>query len=308
MKFDYIVGNPPFATQAKGGPLYLRSTEKIYNIFNERMILVMPLAFLDRMTSYYMKYRDIFKTRLSYVKEISSKLFEGTYMDNCGIYEFDNDKEDFSVLFEDIYGNLNRIDDLSKVSRFTDYENEFVSLLKVDDKKKINSHIFYSKTDKEFNSIYSLKQSGKNWIVTANAAHGARNGEFFSTRLGKIFSFENIEEFKKDCDSRSGKVCNLMFFKSEKAAENCINAMRRPLLRFCLYKVQEDQNMKKKCFQYVPDIDWSDNKTKTDEGILEICGCDIEKISNFVEYCNKYVNVKDEERSRNFKRHKKEDK
>lgn len=307
MRFDYIVGNPPFATQAKGGPLYLRCVDKTYESFNKKMIVIMPLAFIDRMTSSYIRYRDKFKTRLKYVKELDSKKFEGTFMDNCGIYEFVDDKKDFSLSIEDINDHIKKIDDLSKVSRFTEYEEKFVKLLKVDDKNDINSHIFYSKTDEEFDSIYKLKRYHKNFIVTANAAHGARNAEFFSTKLGKIFSYDNIEEFKEDCKSRNGKVCNIMLFDTFEGAKNCIDAMRRPLLRFCLYRVQEDQNMKKKCYQYVPNIDWSDDKTKTDEGILEMCGCDKYKIDEYVRYCEEYVMKRDEERIARLERHKKKD-
>lgn len=41
------------------------------------------------------------------------------------------------------------------------------------------------------------------------------------------------------------------------------------------------------CFRYIPDIDWSDSRVTTDEGLLEVCGCPKDKAKEYSEYCRK---------------------
>ena len=42
-------------------------------------------------------------------------------------------------------------------------------------------------------------------------------------------------------------------------------------MRFLLYRLQQDQRMTaNKCYKYVPAIDWSDDRVKTDEPTKEI--------------------------------------
>ncbi len=43
------------------------------------------------------------------------------------------------------------------------------------------------------------------------------------------------------------------------------------------------------CYKYIPDIDWSDSRVITDEGLLEVCGCPKDKAKEYAEYCRKYM-------------------
>ena len=113
------------------------------------------------------------------------------------------------------------------------------------------------------------------------------NGTFFSKTVGKIFT--NIKDLKNNFKERKGAVCNIMLFNTFKAAENCRNAMMRPLLRFALYRTQDDQNLRKKCFAYIPNINWEDPRVKTDEGLLEVCGCPKDKCKEYADYCRKVI-------------------
>lgn len=69
--------------------------------------------------------------------------------------------------------------------------------------------------------------------------------------------------------------------------------MNRPLLRFCLYRTQNAQAMKRSVYKYIPDIDWSDERTKTDEGILEIVGFSKEQAIEFAKYTKKIIDEVD---------------
>ena len=37
----------------------------------------------------------------------------------------------------------------------------------------------------------------------------------------------------------------------------------------------------------IPDINWEDDRVKTDEGLLEVCGCPKDKAKEYAEYCKK---------------------
>ena len=45
--------------------------------------------------------------------------------------------------------------------------------------------------------------------------------------------------------------------------------------------------------KYIPNINWSDDRVKTDEGLLEVCGCPKDKCKEYAEYCKKVINEVD---------------
>ena len=94
---------------------------------------------------------------------------------------------------------------------------------------------------------------------------------------------------------RNVKPCYIiLILKSNKEAENCKEALKRPLFRFILYKTQVDRHIHyKRTYKYIPAIDWEDDRVKTDEGLLEICGCPKDKCKEYAEYCKKIINEVD---------------
>ena len=53
--------------------------------------------------------------------------------------------------------------------------------------------------------------------------------------------------------------------------------------------MQDDQNMTERVYKYIPDIDWSNDKTNTDKGILEMCGFSNKDSKEFTKYCENYI-------------------
>ena len=102
--------------------------------------------------------------------------------------------------------------------------------------------------------------------------------KWFSSLNGKTYTINNIDTNEKR------KFAVLLFDKIEEA-EMCGDALRRPLMLFVLYRLKEDQNHYRRYFDYVPYIDWTDERAKTDEGILELCGLPKEKCVEFANYC-----------------------
>ena len=131
--------------------------------------------------------------------------------------------------------------------------------------------------------------------LICQAAYSPGKAIFFTEKVGQIFS--NKENLQQCLFERGGKIAHYMYFDNKQCAINAKLAMQRPLLRFALYKVQSDQNLTpSKCYRYIPNIDWEDNRAKTDEGILELCGCPKNKCKEYVEYCKKIIENVDNKR------------
>jgi len=155
----------------------------------------------------------------------------------------------------------------------------------VSPKKELNSYIQKIINKLPDNKIY----------LTVSGANGLMNCQYYTSKLGDIISSKkNMITYLKE---RGGKVCHYMWFNNKLEAENCKNAMLRPLLRFPL-KLQTSQKMPLYVYKYIPDIDWSDPRVVTDEGLLEVCGCPKDKAKEYAEYCKKYMEEFDKKKAK----------
>jgi len=151
LKFDYIIGNPPYqdiSKNSKGRKLYLFITEKMINKFNEEMIFLTPKQ----------------------ISNIKKKRFELSKLNNVKFIDFDVDKY-FNVGVEIILFQL------------TNYKVDKIKI-------KENNNIYYSKLPLKkdeiiptimFNKIKDLgsKQEDKLFIgdVTSNGNED-ENGKY----------------------------------------------------------------------------------------------------------------------------------
>ena len=313
MKFDYIVGNPPFGSVG-GDTLHLRCLDLVYDKFIKKMLIIMPWGFVTKDTRSFKKYQIKFAPKLQYVKEILGKTFEGTKMASAAIYEFTNEETKTTIL-EDLSGNKTEKSDLTNISLFNTYEEEIVKYLEnqghqliewaggygyctkkalnrkgIFDEKQINKLMNESIIK---NSQILYKYNSKTFLITSNT-NGGMNGTFMSSKVGLIFN--NVNDLIKLFIERS--ICTgytIIILNSIKSAENCKKALQNPLLRFTCYKTQKDQSMGNKVYKYVPAINWEDERCLTDEGLLEMCGCPKDKAKEYAEYVKNYVEEKDKE-------------
>ena len=314
MKFDYIVGNPPFGSVG-GDTLHLKCLDMVYDKFTKKMLIIMPWGFVTKDTRSFKKYQIKFAPKLQYVKEIAGNNFEGTCMASAAIYEFTNEETETTIL-EDLSGKKNEKSDLTNISLFTPYEKEIIKYLENQGQQLIvwaGGHACCSKKslnrkgifdEKQINklmneSIIKLSQhlyqyNSKTFLITNNA-NGGMNGTFMSSKVGLIFN--NVDDLIRLFLER--KICcgySIIILNSIKSAENCKTALKNPLLRFTCYKTQLDQNMKiNRVYKYVPAIDWEDERCLTDEGLLEMCGCPKDKAKEYAEYVKIYVEERDKE-------------
>ena len=317
MKFDYIVGNPPFGSVG-GDTLHLKCLDLVYDKFIKKMLIIMPWGFVTKDTRSFKKYQIKFAPKLQYVKEILGNNFEGTKMASAAIYEFTNEENEMTIL-EDLSGNKTEKSDLTNISLFTPYEEKIVKYLENQRQQKIigdcgrlnswkkqvqglNDDNYKNKLFKiiESSSAFKIlkKEYNKNsniYGLLVNRVNGACNGKYLTPNNGQILSSYNdfVNYFY---NNPLGIGYNCLLFNSFISAENCKKSLQNSLLRFICFKLQIDHNMVAgRVYKYVPAIDWEDERCLTDEGLLEICGCPKDKAKEYAEYVKNYVEERDKE-------------
>lgn len=299
MKFDYIVGNPPFGSTG-GDTLHLKCIDKVFDKFIKKMLIIMPWGFVTKDTSSFKKFQIKFAPKLQYVKEILGNNFEGTHMGSAAIYEFTNEETETTII-EDISGNKTEKSDLTNVSQFTPYEEEIIKYLKNQGQQKIIGDTGRLNCWKKSNNIkelidISLKNIDFNKFgLLVNRTNGGVNGRFLNSNNGLILhTYDDYFNFFINHKTSSGY--NTLLFNSIKCANYCKIALQNPLLRFTCYKLQDGVAMvPNRVYKYIPAIDWEDERCLTDEGLLEMCGCPKDKANEYAEYVKNYVEERDKE-------------
>ena len=287
MKFAIVIQNPPYGTFG-GENTHLKFVDKCLDI-SEKQIVVMPSQLIKRDSKSFKKYKEKFNKYLYDVEEFDSKLFSDTNMQNTSIYLFDN-KEHNKLIIKYINGNIEEIDGgiLNKdFSGFNKYEKEIVKYLYTD-----NPNFFiYSPRDKNnlkfWIDKYLSKLPDDKVFMLTNFATSAI-AKFISDKTGQIL--KNKKELEEELYKRKGKRCIIMIFSSIKAAKNCKISIQNPLIRFTLLRTQTDRGLNKQQYSYIPTkINWENDKVKTDEGLLEVCGCPKDKCKEYADYCKKVI-------------------
>ena len=64
MKFDYIIGNPPYADGKGVKNLHLECVNYCVDMFNNKMVIVMPITFLKQSNTKINKFKKSFDSSL----------------------------------------------------------------------------------------------------------------------------------------------------------------------------------------------------------------------------------------------------
>lgn len=306
MKFDYIIGNPPYADGKGIKNLHLECVNYCVGMFNNKMVIVMPITFLKQSNTKINKFKKAFDSSLIEVTEYKSTIFEGTTMPNIGIYVFNkskkaDDKINIHYLGKHTLTLSSLLDGI-----YDKTTNDILSYLETS--KEYSKHIYTSVDKKKLKYCYNLilkerlpkQKRYKNLIhvenpsyIVCNGANGSMTGTYFTPKTN--FICEGTDNMIEKMVERGGAVATILFFNSLKEAENCKKAMMRPLLRFACYIAQFGQNMRYGVYKYIPNIDWENPKCLTDEGILEMCGCSSGVAKEYAAYAKEYVETRDKE-------------
>lgn len=289
--FDVVIMNPPYGNRNTGDEfIHHKITEKCLELA-ENVVCIMPAKLCMYDTSFDSNrkhFKKIYDNRLTEVKMISSDIFYGTKMMPVGVHIFAKNNNKNIHLIDKIHNIEKNITTLFDINQFNEYEKNISKYLEVT-LDEANCHLCQvAKNNESLDKwIKNLQKYNKSVYLTSNSANGAMNGTWFSKTVGNIF--DNVADLKQNFKDRNGAVCIVMLFDTIKNAEGCKNAMTRPILRFCLYKSQDDHNLRRKVYRYIPNINWSDPRVATDEGLLEVCGCPKDKCKEYAEYCKNYM-------------------
>ena len=303
MKADVIMMNPPYSQRNNNDPIHFKFTEKAINI-SETQVVIMPSRIIQTTSKNYDPWKKIFSKTLVSVEEYLGSTFPDTNMSNVGIFVFNSNKSSNNIKIKLLDNdNYNEVNSLFDSKKHDTYEENILKILNNDGniilfnlktmfpKSESKQKIIEDKTK----LVNKIRNKYKNkYILSVNIANGGMNGTYISSKCGIIF--DNFDDILTDWINRNVGAIKYIVFDSYKEAQNCKDAMMRPLLRFALYRTQDDQNLNNKCYKYIPAINWSDDRVKTDEGLLEVCGCPKDKCKEYADYCRKVIEEVDNKR------------
>lgn len=297
-KLDIVLSNPPW-----GQSIHYEFTQKFLDLANQ-VISIMPNSIVKRDSKHFKKFKDAYNDKLYDVEEVDSKLFEGTNMQNCCIFCFKDHIDGLHIKYIDgKEENLKCINE-KDYSGFTPYEKEIVKYLYNEKPNIVQGGVLHDERghgitpkkhlDKYINWVLNHLPDDKVYLIVQAAAAVPQAGKgrfdhnYISNKVGQILNNKNeLSEYLK---KRGGVICHYMYFNTIEEAENCKSAMQRPLLRFPLLRLHTDRHLNPgKHYKYIPNINWKDDKVKTDEGILELCGCPKDKCKEYADYCKEQI-------------------
>ena len=329
-KFDVCLMNPPYGSRGSDD-IHYRFTEKCISIC-DNVICIMPFSLISNPGKVHNDFRSILSPNLINVTELNAnKLFPGTTQESVGIYTFSHECRKGDGIITYIDGTSETFDVLT-YDVFNGYEKHIVSYLKPSLKE--GEHMMwcgytdhperhYSRISKKYNIDIDKLKSDRSILIeklreeqidrlpvnkvylTASVAYSPGAAIYFTSKSGLIFNNKkDVFDMLVEHDTMSGY--NFLIFDTETEAQNCKIAMCNPVIRFTLAKTHKDRHMKLQyCYQYIPNIDWSDLRVVTDEGLLEVCGCPKDKCKEYAEYCRKYMEEFDKQHESKKKKNKK---
>ena len=310
--FDICLMNPPYG-DVGNNTIHLKFVKECLNVCNS-IVAIFPFMFTIQPTNNTTrKYKEACNGRLVEVEEVNSNVFKDTAMKNVGIYYFENTNNN-NIKIKYLNKDEDNIEDFTKLTNFSTYEKNIIKYLdnngvidgcwagghdhftlkSLKRKGITDENEAWKIIDNEIEkSCKNIKQNKVSLMLT-ETSFGA-NGKFIQGDAGEIFNNKNeVVEYMKKHGRKSSAGFIFMMFDTKHEAENCKIALQNPILRFTLYRTQHGRHIGlKHNYKYVPNIDWSNDNVKTDEGLLEICGCPKDKCKEYADYCKHIINELD---------------
>lgn len=279
MKFDIIVGNPPYGVAQKGSSpnLHLKIMNSVLKFCTNKLVFIMPSKPI--VVQLQEPWLSIFKNAVCNKIEVVGKdVFKGTDMDNTAIYYCDKNDDP---------KNYCKKLDVDKVIYYAiDSDAHRLFIDKMGRMKQLSiSYIFGSSTYYENNlDSFIKKSSSKKFYLNVNRVStepGKGVTQWFSNILKEVGVLTKDEEV--DFSKKHTKRKNIIECASKEYGENLKNLMLNGLvLRYSLWLVQDNQAVYQAQFKYVPNVDYS--KINTDEELLSVCGFTPEEIEKMMDY------------------------
>ena len=282
MKFDIVVGNPPYGERPSGisATLHLQIMKTVLDFCTDKLCFIMPskpiTSQLDKNGIWYNMFKNAVCTDVEVVKKDT---FKNTTMDDTAIYYIDRKPgSQFCKKFDVDYTIYNVIDDDAH-KLFIDKMGKFDSL-----------QIFRTYNVVEKNDETQLKKNVEKWVsemsddkyyLNINRANGSLCGKLISGDLVSVGILNKEEEHQFMYKHTSVK--NILQCPTKKYGENLKNLMiYGKVLRYGLWLTQTNQNVYQGQLKYVPDIDYT--TIDTDEKLLSVCGFSDDEIKVIMKY------------------------
>ena len=292
--FDICLMNPPYGTNESGNKdIHFKFVSKCNQISNKN-IVIMPFRMFIATNNKFDNYKNEYQSILQSVEQVDPTVFD-LQLSSAAIYEFDNvNGNNNHIKINLINGTEKNIDSLLDFTYYEINEYEQTILKYLDNKGNVNYHLVGAagKKGRQEDFIkgqYKKKFNPDDVLLITNFSYSGET-KFMSSKTGQIFRAKDAEK----CDyAMKGYRSVILKFKTFEEAENCKIALNNPALRFGLSKLKDCQDISKRMRRYIPNIDWSDNRVRTDEGLFEVCGCPKDKCKEYAEYCKKIIDEVD---------------
>ena len=238
------------------------------------------------------RYGNIIDKYLISAEEFNNDYRDKYNIDVSAIFVFDrNKKEDTDINIKYGIGTDKEINikKLTDIEVYDDIDEEIFKYLKNDNINKyfnlLSKNQDKNKSPEKIIDNFIKKHDNKIYLVT--------NGNVSKTYLlnsntGKIF--DNKEDLKQYFINRNGGLINIFLFDTIKEAENCRKALELDLFRYILIKTHHFMIISKGSLELIPDIDWSNDKSTTIEGILKLCNVPNDKIDFYIKHIKDTIN------------------
>ena len=283
MKFDVIVGNPPFGVAQKGSSpnLHLKIMNSIIKFCTNKLVFIMPSKPI--VVQLQEPWFSIFKNAVCNKIEVVGKdVFRATDMDNTAIYycNRNDDPKNYckkldvdKVIYNMIDSDAHRLF-IDKMSRMSELKIYFIFGSRTYYEDNLNNFIVKSNINKFYLNVNRV-----------STEPGKGETQWFSNILKEVGVLTKDEEieFCKEHTKRK----NIIECPTKEYGENLKNLMLNGLvLKYSLWVVQDNQAVYQEEFKYVPNIDYS--KINTDEELLSVCGFTPEEISQVMDYLKNF--------------------
>ena len=281
MKFDIVIGNPPYGFRTEYTHLKIMKT--VLPLCKDKLTFIMPskpiIQQLDNDNIWMRMFKEAVCTDIQTVKKGT---FENTNMDATAIYYCDrkiNDTEKYckKLDVEDVL--YSSISDEGRL--FMDKFQEFYNK----GNKSIKPFIGWDRRNKE---KYTKRIKPGHYYLSVNRA-GTKPGMgipiWISGELEKLGILDSYNEIS-DLENRTKQI-NILDCPNEQYGKNLKTLMTDCfVLRYGLWLQQVNQEMKKRVFKYVPAIDYTE--IDTDEKLLSVCGFSDTEIKKILYYLKNF--------------------